>query len=499
MSDIARRIRDAEAAGDHAVVVHLLATRPVEAWFTLPVEELTGILLGLPAEAVRASAEVALVARMLAPEGADAATEDRALSRSPNLPAHLRRWLVVTDAWHARLNGDVARAYEVLIRLPEIEAAIPSVLDPTNGVRSLFLTEAALTALLLGRFAEALALFGRVLRVPTPSSLRFYLREAHLRSAMIHALYGDPAAARAHLVEAQRTPRTSSWMEPQLDPEQALVEALLDDEDPSGSFARILQLTYGPMGELWPLYLLALQRRGVLADRRVEVKERIEALMAAGLGTRGSALNSSVPHVLLAFESLLNGNVPGARQHLRTVQDRSWPTVIVSCMVGIAGGAPKSAIRELRAARPLTEGLRQAERHRSLMLGLAHYLSGDTAAARAAVDELGELNRRSGPHELAVMRILAPRLLELVAERIPELLPEVVSPGSRGVFDMPSLTESELAVLARLALGETREQIAKALFRSPNTVKSHQTSLYRKLGVSAAADAVRLATKAGYL
>jgi DNA-binding CsgD family transcriptional regulator len=56
-----------------------------------------------------------------------------------------------------------------------------------------------------------------------------------------------------------------------------------------------------------------------------------------------------------------------------------------------------------------------------------------------------------------------------------------------------------LEVLKLLGEGKSNAEIAKALFRSPNTVKSHQTSLYRKLGVSAAADAVRLATKAGYL
>ena len=38
--------------------------------------------------------------------------------------------------------------------------------------------------------------------------------------------------------------------------------------------------------------------------------------------------------------------------------------------------------------------------------------------------------------------------------------------------------------------GETREQISTALFRSVNTVKSHQRSLYRKLGVNSRHDAV---------
>lgn len=53
------------------------------------------------------------------------------------------------------------------------------------------------------------------------------------------------------------------------------------------------------------------------------------------------------------------------------------------------------------------------------------------------------------------------------------------------------LTDRELKVYAFLATTMTAEDIAKALFVSPATVRSHQGSIYRKLGVTNRRDAVR--------
>lgn len=57
------------------------------------------------------------------------------------------------------------------------------------------------------------------------------------------------------------------------------------------------------------------------------------------------------------------------------------------------------------------------------------------------------------------------------------------------------LSERELEVLARIALGATNEDIAAALVVSEKTVKSHLSSIFRKLGVSnrteAASKAIR--------
>lgn len=59
------------------------------------------------------------------------------------------------------------------------------------------------------------------------------------------------------------------------------------------------------------------------------------------------------------------------------------------------------------------------------------------------------------------------------------------------------LSRRELLVLAEVEKGSTVAGIAAALFISPNTVKTHLRRLYRKLGVSTRADAMRKAKSLG--
>ncbi len=53
------------------------------------------------------------------------------------------------------------------------------------------------------------------------------------------------------------------------------------------------------------------------------------------------------------------------------------------------------------------------------------------------------------------------------------------------------LTDRELVVLSHLALLETNDEIGGLLYISPNTVKAHAKSVYRKLGVSNRREAVK--------
>jgi DNA-binding NarL/FixJ family response regulator len=55
------------------------------------------------------------------------------------------------------------------------------------------------------------------------------------------------------------------------------------------------------------------------------------------------------------------------------------------------------------------------------------------------------------------------------------------------------LTERESEVLAELALGGSYQDVALALYITENTVKTHVSALYRKLGVERRADALRRA------
>jgi DNA-binding CsgD family transcriptional regulator len=61
------------------------------------------------------------------------------------------------------------------------------------------------------------------------------------------------------------------------------------------------------------------------------------------------------------------------------------------------------------------------------------------------------------------------------------------------------LTARELEVLRLAATGIAVEQIAERLFVSPNTVKTHLTHIYGKLGVHGRSDAIRAALHCGCL
>ncbi len=63
----------------------------------------------------------------------------------------------------------------------------------------------------------------------------------------------------------------------------------------------------------------------------------------------------------------------------------------------------------------------------------------------------------------------------------------------------PALTEREQEVLELVASGATNPEIARALHLSPNTVKEHTSSLYRKLEVRNRAEAVQRAQRLGLL
>jgi DNA-binding CsgD family transcriptional regulator len=55
---------------------------------------------------------------------------------------------------------------------------------------------------------------------------------------------------------------------------------------------------------------------------------------------------------------------------------------------------------------------------------------------------------------------------------------------------IPDLTETEVRILALIALGLTNEQITSMLGVARNTLKTHIRHIYRKLGVTERAQAI---------
>jgi DNA-binding NarL/FixJ family response regulator len=68
-----------------------------------------------------------------------------------------------------------------------------------------------------------------------------------------------------------------------------------------------------------------------------------------------------------------------------------------------------------------------------------------------------------------------------------------ISTDQPATSDLAALTRREHEVLRELARGRSYSAMATALFVSENTVKTHVTAVYRKLGVDRRIDALRVA------
>ncbi|HZE41684.1 MAG TPA: response regulator transcription factor, partial [Stackebrandtia sp.] len=70
-------------------------------------------------------------------------------------------------------------------------------------------------------------------------------------------------------------------------------------------------------------------------------------------------------------------------------------------------------------------------------------------------------------------------------------------PAQRPVTDAPRVTRRELQVLRAMSDGRSNAEIARRLFVSEDTVKTHARRLYRKLGVRDRAQAVAAGFRTG--
>ena len=86
----------------------------------------------------------------------------------------------------------------------------------------------------------------------------------------------------------------------------------------------------------------------------------------------------------------------------------------------------------------------------------------------------------------------------LIAPEVLARLTQVIQQGGPGPQEEP-LTEREHEILQLIAKGYSNKEIAAALFISDNTVKTHISNLFDKLGVRDRTEAVTKALRLGWL
>ena len=201
----------------------------------------------------------------------------------------------------------------------------------------------------------------------------------------------------------------------------------------------------------------------------------------------------------LALVAAEQGRLASARTHAEKARSilggvgsrRSWLGAHASAALGLvlAGeGHLSEAERELASAEHLFRDEVATIQHTWVLLQLARIrcrrgrLDEAETAIRAAHEGMDELPACGSVSALAreVER-------ELADARLRADQGELLAPPS----------EAELAVLRLLDGDMSVTAIAANLYLSPNTVRTHTRSLYRKLGVNTRADAVARASKLG--
>ena len=180
-------------------------------------------------------------------------------------------------------------------------------------------------------------------------------------------------------------------------------------------------------------------------------------------------------------------------------------------VVGEAGEGREAlaAIRELRPAVALLDvkmpgldgaaiaaALRRDGEATRVVLISAHAPS-ELVYRALSVGAAAYLSKEAGREEICdTVAAVARGETRLTAEIQTELVRQI---QMRAVADRPALSPREREVLTLIAEGKSAPDIAKELFLSPATVKTHLQSLYEKLGVSDRAAAVATAMRLGLL
>ena len=118
-----------------------------------------------------------------------------------------------------------------------------------------------------------------------------------------------------------------------------------------------------------------------------------------------------------------------------------------------------------------------------------------TADVRAALREAAIATAEAAARARSLAELLDEALVVLTDEETTPTLGPTPLEGSQREAD--ALSPREREVLALVAEGRTNKAIAAALFVSPNTVKTHVTSLLHKLRVDTRVQLAAIATKQG--
>jgi LuxR family transcriptional regulator, maltose regulon positive regulatory protein len=528
-------IRAAAQAGDWDFAVLVLSQAAPIAPASADWAEFEAMLAGFPPD--RRSREGVLAAALAAarlwqgdPDGAlphlDCARSALAKDGPGHTAAHL--WLAALTVMRlAETDADLAGHWSLAGHAHEASRSVPE--HGAAGLLWLALGCASLRRLEIPQARTALQHASSQLAA---GGLTLIRERARSWEAVAHAGYGDLAAAIRVAAEVSEGPAGSdAELAPILALSQASAHLARDEPEAAAMLMdRADQAAAGPQpaGEPVVGVLSAMIRTRIAIDEGNLAGARglIRLLTEAGAGDHATALAIAA---LDAEVSLAAGERERARVTLGGLADpaASRPDVLVcrarllmadeddkaavklldpllAGPLGASGPAAAAAMATTGepAARPPEPAAVTLSARLSALLTtvIAHRRLNQAAEAAERLEEalaLAEADDQSGvfiaggsPVRSALTVLITPasrcaafagRILDRFDGRLPH--------GS-GQPTGAALTESELAVLRFLPSHMTNQEIAEALFLSINTIKTHLSSVYRKLGVTSRRQAI---------
>lgn len=375
----AARLLDAYTAGDTERVVALITAAPLESWFGLPPDRMREIIGGLPAHLIPANSALRALRLFLFGPVTTAPVDDLDLSDE------------AARFFDARARGQIREAAD-MARRGSRATNTNALFDETAGMATFQALQVGLTEMLSGALAESLDSFTRASRATPPAELTALLRDAYVKPALVHALYGDPRVARRNLDLAAALPRTGSWVEFVIDAHAELAEAaIVDDAHLATAIETVERIPVSLLGELWPFRVEALFRLQLRSGDLDEAAAGAERFRPAAAGfVPGRGLPGSVFAATAATAALFRGDLGRARALLTEVDDFPVSYQLLRTSVALASGEDDGIIPRLVGMHGRTRDLRQLEFARQCLLSAALLARGDSAGAAQVLRGLAD-------------------------------------------------------------------------------------------------------------
>lgn len=316
--------------------------------------------------------------------------------------------------------------------------------------------------------------------------------------AGIHALRGNMAEASALVTIARGAPWTDDQRSMYTGTFYRLAEALLALErfDTDAAARHLSAMKHDRRSiEHWVAIGRVEAMAGLLAGDAAGALARLEELVVLR-GAEGQTPANRAR--LVSIRSVLHlalGNHEAAAAVLRRDAGRTAQDQVDRARFALATGSTSDALRSLRGI----AGRTQSARTLAQALTVESVIALRAGSSRRTDELLRQLISTIRQSQLrTALRLVLPEDAGLLAAALTRMdAADLVASGEPGSLlaepDRPRLTSREQAVLEVLVRSGSRNAIAAELFVSPNTVKTHMKSLYRKLGARTREEALTIA------